>query len=146
MARAIFASIIATLVATAFVYLNIRMSLLPRAELLTYIETFNARLGLPGTEQSAWVMHIILGTLIFGLLFAVLQPILPGRGTVQGMWFGALTWLAMMLCFVPLTQHEIFGRDIGIIFAPVMLVYNLIYGAVLGMSFSAFGSEGEYSE
>ncbi|GAB5374685.1 MAG: hypothetical protein AcusKO_11470 [Acuticoccus sp.] len=131
------------MVATALVYINDRMSLLPTSDLLIYIEVFNARLGLPGTAQSAWVMHLLLGVIIFGLSFAVLQPILPGRGTVQGIWFGVILWLAMMLVFVPLTQHEIFGRDLGGGFAAVMLAYNLVYGAVLGMSYAAFGPADE---
>lgn len=139
MARAIFASMIATFLASVLLYLNARMQIFPAANLIDLVETFNARFGLPDTERAAWLTHLIFGVVVFGLLFAVLQPILPGGGTVQGLWFGGITWLAMMVSFMPLAQHEIFARDLGPAVAVAALGYNLVYGAVLGMCYSAFG-------
>jgi len=139
MARAYFASIIATILASALLYLNASMHVFPAANLLVLIEAFNARFGLPDTDRAAWVTHLILGVVVFGLLFAVLRPILPGRGTVTGLWFGGLIWLLMMVTFMPLTGNEIFARNLGTAVAAMALGFNLLYGAVLGMCYTAFG-------
>ena len=141
MARAVFASIVATLVASALIYLNGIVPLFEGSDFLELVEAFNARIGLSSTERGAWVTHILLGSFIFGLLYALIRPILPGTGTVQGLWYGAILWLTMMVSFMPLAGHEIFGQDIGLLFAGAMLAFNLIYGAVLGMSYAAFGAD-----
>lgn len=139
MARAFFASTIATILASALVYLNATMHLLPAADLISILEVFNQRIGLNDTSRAAWVLHLILGIAVFGFLFALLRPILPGHGTVQGLVYGAILWLAMMVAFMPLAQHEMFARDLGPEVAAIALGFNLIYGAVLGMCYAAFG-------
>lgn len=141
MARAIFASIVATLVASALIYLNARVPLFTGSDFLVLVEAFNARIGLSSTERGAWVTHILLGTFVFGMIFAFLRPILPGRGSFQGLWFGGILWLAMMVSFMPLAGHQIFGQDLGPVFTAASLVFSLIYGAVLGMSYAAFGAD-----
>jgi len=142
MTRALFASMIATAVISALIYLNVRMALFPSFDLLHDIALFNDRIGLPATSQAVWVTHVMVGVFVFGAIFAVLQPILPGRGTVQGMWFGFVLWLIMMVSFMPLAQHEIFARDLWPAFPVLALVLHLLYGGVLGMSHAAL-SEGD---
>ena len=139
MARALFASIIATAVVSALVYANTRLSLLPAFDLLDDIADFNARIGLPSTTQARWVTHGLTGIFLLGLLYAIIRPILPGQGATRGMWYGAFVWLTMMISFMPLTAHGIFGHDLGPGFAAIMLMLNLIYGGVLGMTYSSLG-------
>lgn len=141
MARAIFASIVATMVASALIYLNARVPLFKGSDFLIFVEAFNERVGLSSTSRGAWVTHILLGSFVFGLIYALIRPILPGTGTVQGLWFGAILWLTMMVSFMPLAGHAIFAQDVGPVFALAMLAFNLIYGAILGMSYAAFGRD-----
>ncbi|MEO1103436.1 MAG: DUF6789 family protein [Pseudomonadota bacterium] len=140
MARALFASMIATAVVSILMYLNVRMDFMPAFDILVDIARFNERLGLPFTTQAVWVTHGIIGVVVLGSVFAIIEPVLPGRGAVQGMWFGVVTWLAMMVAFMPLAQHEIFAQDLGAAFIAFAFALNLVYGAILGMTYFAITS------
>ncbi|UOM33418.1 DUF6789 family protein [Acuticoccus sp. I52.16.1] len=146
MARAIFAAVIATLVAAGLIYLNGQMAALPPFPLLAEIQTFNARIGMPASDLAAWAAHAILGILVYGVIFALIQPILPGRGLGEGLVFGFITWLAMMVVFAPLTGHELFMRDLDPVLIALSLVFNLVYGAALGIAFAAAGGAGDAAE
>ncbi len=139
MARAIFAAVVATLVATGLVYLNGQMVTLPQFPMLDEIQTFMGRLGLPQTEEAAWVAHAILGVFVYGVIFALIQPILPGGGLSEGVVFGFIAWLVMMVVFAPLTGHELFMRDLTPVLIAMTLVLNLVYGIVLAISYAAVG-------
>ncbi|MEM7693935.1 MAG: DUF6789 family protein [Pseudomonadota bacterium] len=137
MVRAIFAGLIATAVISALIYANERMGFVPGVSLPADIAAFNARIGLPATLQAVWVTHALLGSVIYGIVYALLEPILPGRGGVAGLWFGVVTWLAMMVSFMPLAGHQIFAQDIGLAFAAIALGIHLLYGLILGTSYTA---------
>lgn len=137
MARAFFASVIATSIVAALMYVNVRMGFLPEVDILGDIRAFNARIGLPTTQQAVWATHAIIGIVIFGAAYALLEPIMPGRGFIAGLTFGLITWLAMMMSFMPLAGHAVFAQDLGPIVMIATLALHLVYGAVLGMSYAA---------
>lgn len=141
MARVFFATALATLAITALMYMNVRLDLFPQFDILDDIEGFNARIGLPSTDQAVWVTHLIIGIVLCGLLFALLEPILPGHGFSSGLWFGVLTWLVKMVVFMPMSGHQIFALDLSPVFIAITLGMNLLYGGILGMSYAAFGDE-----
>ena len=139
MARAVFAGIIATAIVSALVYINARMGFLPQFDLLTEIRDFNGRLGLPSTMQAAWATHAIVGIALYGAAFALTQPILPGGGTTEGITFGLIAWLAMMVVFMPLAGHELFAQNLGYQVIAATLGFHVVYGGVLGLSYAALG-------
>ncbi len=141
MARVFFATVIATLAITALMYMNVRLNLFPQFDILDDIRGFNRRIGLPATDQAVWVTHLIIGIGLCGLLFALLEPILPGHGFSSGLWFGVLTWLVKMLVFMPISGHHIFALDLSPAFIAITLGMNLLYGGILGMAYEAFGDE-----
>jgi hypothetical protein len=85
------------------------------------------------TVALGWVAHFVIGTFLWGGLFAVLQPLLPGgRNWMRGVVFGTGAWLLMMTLFMPIAGAGLFGFRLGL-FAPGMtLAMNIIFGAVLG--------------
>lgn len=144
MARALFAGIIATAIISALVYANATLGFLPEFDLLAEIGDFNARLGLPTTAQAAWATHAIIGSVVYGALFALLEPILPGGSMTEGLTFGLLAWLAMMVTFMPLAGNAIFAQNLPYTVAAATLGFHAVYGAVLGISYAALGeSEAE---
>lgn len=139
MTRALLAGAIATAIVSALVYANAQLGFLPAFDLLAEIADFNRRIGLPATEHAAWGTHAVIGILIYGLVFAVLQPILPGNGTIEGSIFGMLAWLAMMVTFMPLAGHEVFASSLPPEVVVATLCVHLVYGAVLGLGYAALG-------
>lgn len=141
MARVFFATVIATLAITALMYMNVRLNLFPEFDILDDIKGFNTRIGLPSTEQAVWLTHLLIGIGLCGVLFALLEPILPGHGFASGLWFGVLTWLVKMLVFMPISGHQIFALDLPPVFIAITLGMNLLYGGILGMTYAAFSDE-----
>lgn len=142
MARALLASLIATAIVSALLYVNVRLGFLPAFDLLREIAAFNARLGLPATPNALWIMHAFIGVIVWGAVFAVVRPILMGSGIVEGFVFGIITFLAMMGFFMPLAGREIFAQDLGLPFIGGSLAFNLVYGTVLGAAMSAIEDSG----
>ena len=44
-----------------------------------------------------WVGHFFLGTVAWGIIYAVLRASSPGTPVVKGLIFAAVAWLAMMM-------------------------------------------------
>jgi hypothetical protein len=80
-----------------------------------------------------WIGHFVLGTVVWGVIYAALQASLPGAPVVKGLIFRALAWLAMMIIFMPLAGHGLFALSLGPPATVAMLVLHLIYGAVLSV-------------
>jgi uncharacterized membrane protein YagU involved in acid resistance len=83
-----------------------------------------------------WIGHFVLGTVVWGVIYAALQASLPGAPVVKGLVFGALAWLAMMIILMPLAGHGLFALLLGPQATVAALVLHLIYGAVLGVIYA----------
>jgi hypothetical protein len=137
MARALFAGIIATAIVSALVYVNAVAGAVAGFDLLADIRAFNGRIGLPVSPAALWVTHAVVGVVVYGSAFALLEPILPGRGVGAGVSFGFITWLAMVVSFMPLAGREPFTREDGAAMIAASLVIHLLYGGILGGAYAA---------
>ena len=132
MGRALFAGVIATAIVSALIYVNVNLGFVPALDMLAEIRAFNARVGLPAGEIAAWVTHVVMGVAVYGIGFAVVRPILPGRTVSAGLVFGFVTFLVMMVSFMPLAGNALFAQDLGAPAVAAALILNLVYGGVLG--------------
>lgn len=137
MARALLASLVATAVVSALIYVNVRLGFLPTFDLPAEIASFNTRLGLPATPNGVWIVHGLIGIVVWGSVFSVVRPILIGSGIAEGLVFGLVMFLTMMLFFMPLAGAGVFAQALGLPFVAAALALNLVYGAVLGATMSA---------
>lgn len=88
-----------------------------------------------------WIGHFVVGTAVWGVIYAALQASLPGAPVVKGLIFGALAWLVMMIIFMPLAGHGLFALSLGLQATVATLVLHLIYGAVLGAVYAKVAHE-----
>ncbi|XWN31369.1 MAG: DUF6789 family protein [Devosia sp.] len=137
MVRAITASAISTAILSALIYANMQMGFLPSVDIIGEVRGFNGRLGFPASEEAAWLTHALIGVLIYGITFSALRPILPGRSVMQGAAFGIITWLVMMVFFMPLAGHEVFAQDLGGLMIGTTLAMHLLFGIFLSITYSA---------
>ncbi|WP_157955170.1 DUF6789 family protein [Halomonas denitrificans] len=132
--RGLMAGFTATLVISLILVLRLAAGIIPWYD---PIEVMNLAaqdlLGTPDSHLLAWVIHFAVGTLIWGGLFALLVPYLPGRTpTRRGLEFGVASWLVVMLTVFPLAGSGLFGLGLGLVAPLSMLVAHLIFGAVMG--------------
>ncbi len=122
----LFATILISLVILA---LN-AAGILPQLDIVRLIDAL-------GSIQiaAAWVDHFIVGTLLWGPIFSAYDAMSsPTRPRWQkGLIFGTITWVLMMVIFMPVVGGGLFGLKFGTVEPIGMLGMNLIYGLAIGV-------------
>jgi hypothetical protein len=106
----------------------------PQLELTRMLLTL---LDAPPTEYAlGWTVHITIGSAVLGSLFAYIEPRLGADTHAKsGVLYGVITWLVVMLVFLPAAGAGYFGFQLSI-FAPlVTLALHVLYGGVLGWTY-----------
>jgi hypothetical protein len=122
------AGFVATVVLSALMLMKTMMGVMPE---LNPIKMISDMLGAP--PAIGWVMHFLIGTVLWGTLFAWLDPNIPGeRHLLKGILFAVGAWLVMMIVMMPMAGAGFFGSHLGMM-APVMtLMLHVVFGFVLG--------------
>jgi uncharacterized membrane protein YagU involved in acid resistance len=129
--KGVIAGFVATLVLSGLFVLFNSTDTLEQLDIVTHID----RLGSIG-RGGAWVDHFIVGTLLWGPIFAAFDATSAPRPRWQkGLAFGVIAWIFMMLIFMPVVSGGLFGWRFGVDVPIGMLVLHLIYGGVLGVVF-----------
>ena len=131
-------SLIAGLVATAVLWvLKLSSGSVPQLETIRFLdrvaEATAKATGLPDPLVTGWIWHWVIGTLLWGTLFGIMLPVLPGeRYWLKGCAFGVIAGLLNMLMVMPLEAAGYFGMELTYLDPLVSLFYHIIYGATLG--------------
>jgi len=131
----ILAGFIATVAVTMMMMIKTASKQFPE---LHVVRTLSDVIGTPDNLMIGFGVHLLIGTLVWGIAFALLESRLPTWSyMVKGTMFGILAWLLMMLIFMPLAGAGLFAVHRGTMMVPlVTLLYHLVFGLVLG---SAYG-------
>ena len=94
---------------------------------------------MPAAPRVGYLLHLAIGTVLWGILFHKLNGTLPGGSQVmKGVIFGMGAWLLMMVLVMPMAGAGVFGMKMGMM-APVMtLMLHVVYGSVLGFTYNKF--------
>lgn len=137
----------ATLILSFIMIIKASMGLMPAMNaiaLLTHMA--HQMLGTPPAPAIGWILHFLIGSVLWGLAFLALIPVLPGKTPVpKALSFSVLAWLLMMLVLMPLAGQGLFALHIGIPAAIATLVLHLIWGAVLGLIYQWLGAARQVS-
>ena len=131
------AGFIATVVLSILMVAKSSMGLMPQLNPIEdIVQVAHLLTGMTLPLPFGWIGHFLLGTVVWGIIYAALQASLPGAPIVKGLFFGALAWLAMMIIFTPLAGHGVFALSLGPQATVATLVLRLVYGAVLGVVYA----------
>ncbi len=125
------AGFISTAVLSLLMMLKAQMGLMPQ---FNVIRDFNQFFGAE-TPIVGWLIHFILGTFIWGGVFALFVPVLKGAYWLRGISFGVIAWLLMMVAYMPVMTHGFFAVELGVQVMIATLVLHIIYGFVLGLTY-----------
>lgn len=136
-ARSMVAGFVATVVLSLLMMMKSRMGIMPELDVISMLGKMSQDMMGMGGPAVGWLLHFMIGTVAWGILFALLYSILPGAGSVvKGISFGVLAWLMMMIGPMPMAGAGLFGLNFGIM-APIMtLMLHIIFGAVMGWVFA----------
>ena len=127
--KGVVAGFAATVVLSALMVMKSLMGLMPE---LNTVAMLTNMMG-ASSPVMGWIAHFVIGAVIWGGLFALLNANIPGGSQwLKGTIFGVGAWLVMMIAVMPMAGAGFFGMVLGMM-APVMtLVLHIIFGVVLG--------------
>lgn len=123
----------ATVVLSVMMIAKGMMGIMPELDVIAML---SAMMGAPAVM--GWIGHFMIGTLAWGIGFALLYDMIPGSSAVaKGVVFGIAAWLGMMVMVMPMAGAGLFGMAMGIMAPMMTLVLHVIFGAVLGAVYQA---------
>ena len=130
------ASLVGTIVLSAIMVMKQMAGMVPQMNpIADLVGIAHSLLGVPAVPLVGWVLHFAIGVFVWGILFAVLHPTIPGSNLIKGLIFGSGAWLLMMCIFLPMAGQGLFGMNGGVVIPVMALMLHLVYGAVLGITF-----------
>lgn len=131
------AGLTGTIVLTVLLLVKSASGLLPELDVIAMLAAAaSEHAGLPARAATGWALHLVLGTVVWGLAFAWLWRLLPGpTATAKGMVLGVAAWLVMALVVMPLAGAGLLGLALGVAAPLVTLALHLVFGAVLGSTY-----------
>ncbi len=130
--RGAVAGLVATLALVIILNVQTALGVMPQAHIITLLSSLGS-IGRGG----AWADHFIVGVLVWGLTFGAIAPLVPKwPDWLKGIVFGIVAWLLMMLIFMPVVGAGLFAKKLGIEAAAFLLGLHLIFGIVLGVTYS----------
>lgn len=132
------AGLVATVVLSLIMIMKGVMGMMPQVNAIQALAKISATyFGMPLLPWVGWIEHFVIGTVLWGLIFAATINIWPGGYTVKGIVFSVVAWLAMMIIMMPMAGAGLFGLNLGMAAPMGTLVLHLVYGAVLGAVYGA---------
>lgn len=131
-AKGVEAGFVATIVISALMLVQQAAGVAPAFNLISLIQD---AAGAPGMLTLAWILHFTIGIGVWGGGFAAFSPHVPGPHWLRGLIFGAMTWVLMMVVFLPAAGLPIFAQGMGTTIPFVSLVLSVVFGLVMGESY-----------
>lgn len=140
--KGLLAGFIATVVLSVLMALKAAMGLMPDVNAIRMLTAMaHGIMGTPPVPIVGWLLHFLIGTVAWGILFAALIKQLPGKSaTVKGLVFGSAAWLLMMVVIMPMAGAGLFGLHLGLGAPIATLVLHWVFGAVLGVVYGRLGA------
>lgn len=124
----------ATIVLSICMLIKGAAGIVPQAnpiEALTKVSTI--WFGAPLDPWVGWVEHFFIGTVLWGIAFALIEPALPGPGWLRGIIFATGAWFIMMVTLLPAAGAGFFGAGLGWGAPLSALILHWIWGFSLGV-------------
>jgi len=142
--KGIIAGLAATVVLSVLMVAKAMMGVMPEMNAIKMLTGMAHHLmGTPATPLVGWLLHFMIGSVIWGILFALLVKYIPGGSpTIKGMVFGTAAWLLMMVMVMPMAGAGLFAVNLGIGAPVATLMLHWVFGAVLGSVYAKLATTG----
>jgi hypothetical protein len=121
---------VATIVLSILMLVKTAMGVMPDLNAIKMLATM---MGAP--LIMGWIAHFMIGTLLWGILFAVVVNKLPGGIMAGALIFSVAAWFMMMVGPMPMAGAGFFGLHLGMMAPVATLTLHLVWGVVLGITY-----------
>jgi hypothetical protein len=87
----------------------------------------------PTSPPVGWVLHFFVGTVVWGIGFAVVHDYLPGPAWQRGLVFAFGAWLLVMIGAAGLIAAGALAIDLSATMIVATLIVHVLYGVALGL-------------
>jgi uncharacterized membrane protein YagU involved in acid resistance len=91
----------------------------------------------PASTAIGWVLHFFVGTVIWGVGFAVLHDYLRGPSWQRGLAFALGAWLLVVGGAAASLWARVLSFELGAMMIVTTLIVHVLYGVVLGVVYGA---------
>jgi Family of unknown function (DUF6789) len=140
--KGMLAGLVATVVLSALMVMKGKMGLMPDVNVIAMLA---GKMG--GSIIMGWAAHFMIGTVGYGLAYALLFSELPfGNHITRGIAMGITGWLVMMVVVMPMMGAGMFGLSLpsGMMVPVATLMLHIVFGAVLGYVYGSALRSGEH--
>lgn len=103
--------------------------------LLDPIELFAPSI-LPATPPVGWVLHFFVGTVVWGIGFAMLHDYMHGPDWQRGLLFALGAWIVVITGAAVLILAGVIAMELTPVMIVATLVVHVLYGVVLGLVYA----------
>lgn len=139
--KGILAGLAATLALTVLMMIKKSTGAMPELDPINMLATMvSENTGNPKSLIVGWVMHFMMGAVLWGGLFSVFHKLVPTDNPIfKGMIFSVVPWFMMMTGAMPMSGVGLFGTNISIAVPFMTFAFHMVFGATLGKVFSLLG-------
>ena len=116
--RGLIAGLVATIAISLVIVLQQALGILPQ---LSTIRVLAQALGFHSIA-AGWFLHFVVGVLLWGPLYAWIDPKSSYPHWFIGMMFATGVWLGVMLLIMPVVGAGLFGMELGMVTPMATLV------------------------
>jgi hypothetical protein len=127
---------VATIALSIIMLVKAKMGVMPE---LNAIKMLASMMG--SSLIMGWIAHFMIGTFVWGILFAMLVNKLPGGVIISAILFSIGAWLIMMVGPMPMAGEGLFGMNLGMMAPVATLMLHIIWGVVLGLVYKRMVTE-----
>jgi uncharacterized membrane protein YagU involved in acid resistance len=132
--RGLVAGVLATGILSVCMAIKSAAGIVPQANAIETLTKVSAVwLHAPRVPWAGWLEHFFIGSVLWGLSFAFVEPWLPGPAVRKGLIFCIGAWIVMMVLLLPAAGAGFFGVKLGYGAPLATLVLHLIWGFSLGL-------------
>jgi hypothetical protein len=132
----IVAGFVATVVLSAVMLMKHSMGLMPELDPIAMITAATGATS----PAIGWIAHFVIGSIFWGIGFAIVSPYLPGPYWLRGAIFAVGAWLVMMIVMMPMAGAGVFGLGLSMMTPMATLVMHVVFGLVLGGVYGLLGA------
>jgi hypothetical protein len=122
------AGFVATAILSMMMLMKKAMGIMPELDMIGMMS------DVTGTSRTvAWIIHFLVGIVIYGVLIAVLAGVFPFDKWITGIIAGAIGWMVASLTFMPAAGKGVFALKIGVSALVMSMMIHIMFGAMLGL-------------
>jgi uncharacterized protein DUF6789 len=143
--KGILAGLAATLALTLLMMMKKITGAMPELDPINMLATMvSEKMGVEKNLIFGWVMHFMMGSVLWGGLFAIFHKLFPTENPLlKGMVFSVVPWFLMMTGAMPMSGAGLFGIKISIMVPFMTFAFHMVFGATLGKVFALLGGADE---